>query len=808
MSSFSGSFGGGSPSFTVARLSADLGVHDSGLEDAINRLEGKIGGLVGTLNGLASAAAGFLVGTVIARGLKTAADAAIDLESRLAQLRKTTGLSGGALDELKDKLAGLSSTMAGVKLGDLFDVASMGGRLGIAGDKIAGFARDIGMIKVALEDIPAEEAATSIARILNVFHLGTEDAIRFASALNKLDDSSTATGRDILDITQRLSGPAAALGLAPTKVLALAAALKDAGVENEVAGTAIGQMFAKMATNVADFARVARVSAKDFTEAFKADPLNALVLVSDGLKKLEPMARFEALKSLGLEGARTVTTLLQLGEVSSKLGGYVRDAEGEWGTMASILRENALQGNTTRAVLEQMNNILTVTAAKVGDSLLPVIKALARSVGELATDFQGIVGRNSGVIGAISAKLAEMGRGVGLLVAEWRTFAALGQSFATEKFEQLGAILTRLGEQIGPNVSVAFSNIVKGVANSLEAISAYLGDTFEALGTNAALRMAKGVNAALPDLAKTLLDKAGFGPHLAVLDILARSPAVPMPDAGARFNVAALGAGMQPLPGMDLGAVVADLPNRQAERAPLLGRLADVRGQRERAAALARLRDRPDVQAAIDAANKGAAGLKGERALDRLNRENARARRPAFRGTEGQAAAILAERERKKKVAEARRDARNARRPLGAAGRAGIAAADTAESVAARFGLAPGVGRGLGAVAALATGGLPGAIRAFGPRPARRPKAKAPARRGAVPNVAGPLLGVNAAQRGQGGVMGMILDNQGDITNALGQTMDQIGRLRQQARQVRGNLGQINRGLGDLRQPQQDAGGH
>ena len=102
--------------------------------------------------------------------------------------------------------------------------------------------------------------------------MGTEQAIGFASALNKLDDTSSATGRDILDITQRLSGSASVLGLSPQKVLALATALKDAGVENEVAGTAVSQLFSKMATDGAKFAEVSGVSFDRFARTLRADP--------------------------------------------------------------------------------------------------------------------------------------------------------------------------------------------------------------------------------------------------------------------------------------------------------------------------------------------------------------------------------------------------------------------------------------------------------------------------------------------------------------------------------------------------------
>ena len=232
---------------------------------AVKEVDGTLAGVGKSIAAVTLAGAGMFTLREVARGFDAAVVTAIDFETKLSQVRKTTGVTGSALLDMREKLVALGTTFGGFKLDELFDTAALSGRLGIAGDKLVEFTRDIALTHVAIQDVPADELATSMGRILNVFGLGTESAIRLGSAINKLDDSSTATARDIMEVTRRLSGPAAALGLAPQKVLALATALKEAGVSNEVGGTAIAQVFSKMATRTQDFADVAGVSLAKFS---------------------------------------------------------------------------------------------------------------------------------------------------------------------------------------------------------------------------------------------------------------------------------------------------------------------------------------------------------------------------------------------------------------------------------------------------------------------------------------------------------------------------------------------------------------
>ncbi len=449
--------------------------------------------MTSTFAQIISAHAAMRIFTSSVDGLRSLASNAINFESRMAQVRKTTGLAGQGLTAFRGKIESLAQSMSGVKLEELFDISVMGGRLGIASDKLGGFTRDIAMIAVALDDIPAEEAASSIGRILHVFQLGTEQAIRFASALNKLDDSSTATGRDILDLTRRMSGISSVIGLTPQKVLALSTALKDAGVSNEVGGTAMSKLLTKMATEGEKFAVVAGVSGKAFKKMFSRDPMVALQAFLGGLNKLDSEAKLDVLGMLGLKSDRAAGAILQLATVTGKLSSYTHTANSEWRTLGSILRENEIQGQTVAAQLTRMWNAVEILSVKIGESLLPLATSLANSFLELAKDSGRFWDSIKGSVGEGLAPIVKWAERLSVLFQEWPSFLELvsieleekmlnGVTFIENLFGQLAAFLGDLFGQVGKTISFHITNaIVDGIGGAMDKVAPGAGAVGDAI---------------------------------------------------------------------------------------------------------------------------------------------------------------------------------------------------------------------------------------------------------------------------------------------------------------------------------------
>ncbi len=451
--------------FRLAEAFVEIGANTTGLDLSLAGIASKLEAAFSS-GGATVVAGGLLaIGGAAAYAIKQGAD----LQEAFGEIRKTSGLAGADLEQFQKNIFELATTMGGVSTKELLDIGAIAGRLGISGvSDLTEFTHSVAMMHIAMNDIPVETLTTSIARILGIFKLGPEAALSFGSALNKLDDSSKATGAEILDVTQRLSSSAATLGMAPQQVLALATALKSAGINNEVAGTAFSQILAKMATNTAAFAKIAGLSVKEFGDLLTTDALGAVKLFVGGINQMETLDKFAALKTLKLDGEHASTAIMSLGQTLGDLDGYVESANSEWETHASILAENAIKSEQTNAQFERMRNSIGIITANIGEALTPTLIGLADAFGnaaiasaDLAQSIEILGKMNQGVLadlretldsivslgfsgkgtgagggalvaaglggseGSIKAMIAKFGRGA----EQWETDYAMGDAF-------------------------------------------------------------------------------------------------------------------------------------------------------------------------------------------------------------------------------------------------------------------------------------------------------------------------------------------------------------------------------------------
>jgi TP901 family phage tail tape measure protein len=372
-------------SFKLAEAFVEIGATTAALDRTLTGVKAKLTGAVkGAGAGFASGIAGSLgmmgavgAGLMAAIGLKSAFAEAVELEAAFGQVKKFTGLADDEFATLKANIVGMAGTMGGVSLEEMAGIAAMAGRLGIGGvENLTEYTQAIALVSIALDDIPAEEAATNIARILNNFSRGPEDALSFASALNILDATTTATGRDILDVTRRLSGAAATLGMSPQETLALAATIKDAGISTEIGGTAFSQVLTKMVTDQDKFAAAAGMSKTAFSKLLDESPLEALKAVVLELNKLGKQEAIQAVSDLGLDGVRTAGSLLQLAKVIDKMDESLARANDDWITHASILEENRIKQAQFGTQWERFTNVLNGFATELGDIALPSLTSI------------------------------------------------------------------------------------------------------------------------------------------------------------------------------------------------------------------------------------------------------------------------------------------------------------------------------------------------------------------------------------------------------------------------------------------------
>ncbi len=336
-----------------------------------NRLGAASTALAASLSGLRFEA--IATGFALFRLTKLAAD----VETGFLAVQKTTNLEGEALDSLKRALERMSVTLAGVSLREIQNIATVAGQLGIRGEAdILKFTEAIIKLSVT-SDLSSEKAAVSIARILNVFKLTADQAGVVATVFTRLAAETTAMESEVAELTRRLSGAAATLGLTAFETAALGAALKDAGVFAEVGGTAFTQIMLGMIKKTKEFAAASQVSFEDFSEMIREEPIEALKAFVLQLGSLDKFSRIKVLDTLSIDGIRAAGTILQLSQSMGKFETALALANDEVEKQTALNREFGIFSQSTTNQLKRLGNALSLTSRKITDALLPEIKKLA-----------------------------------------------------------------------------------------------------------------------------------------------------------------------------------------------------------------------------------------------------------------------------------------------------------------------------------------------------------------------------------------------------------------------------------------------
>lgn len=357
------------------------------------------------------------------------------LEDNMAGVRRTTDLTREQVIELKKAFDQMDTRTSA---NDLLEIAKVAGRLGITGqDNILGFTDAMNKLNVALgEDLmqggqgSIEDVAKSVGKLVQNFHLDdelplNEAMLRMGSVLNELDKSSTASAGYIVEFTSRLSGVAPSVGMTIDQVSGLAAYLDSAGVNAEMATTAIQRFLIGMGKNAEKYSKILGVTVAEYTEMTKKDIngvfLNLLqktVSSAEGVKELS-----DEMAGLGVNQALAVQTLTKIGEgLKAEAGGMdkVRKqqeiARESFKSSDSVMKEYAITNENFTALMEKQEKRVTALRNSVGLELEPAVLGLKKTY----VDFLYI--------------LSDVSK---WLIAHWKQLSAVAIAFATYKVNVL-----------------------------------------------------------------------------------------------------------------------------------------------------------------------------------------------------------------------------------------------------------------------------------------------------------------------------------------------------------------------------------
>jgi TP901 family phage tail tape measure protein len=468
------------PAAETARLIASLELQDKNftrglkqVERGVGRVDKKLGAFSGAINRTAIRA----IDSLVARAADVPGaviSAAVEQESAITGIAKTIN---GDISDIVDDLKRLS-TETGSTFTELAGIAELGGAMGIAKDDVAAFTEQVAILG-ATTDVTVEDAATALGQLQNVIGLTGDEFDNFAASLVDLGNKGASTESQILEIAKRSGGAAKLFGIAKDETLGWASAVANLGLQEELAGTGLQNLFIKsmpaFIKGNKTLQSVTGKTAKELKRAWEEDASGALQGFIADLSELSEGDRLAAIQKLYGKGSGLTRILLGLTGDTDNLTDSLNIGTKAWEDATAAQAEADKRFATSEFAFKRLNNTVNLAAATIGTELLPVLvdlaeegmawlnepatqKALKTFAVDLGKGVRGLAGIITSVDwGSIAGFLGTAAGFAGQLVTWFAKMPGWAQAFLVGGF-----VATKL-PIVGDILSEAAKGLIKGV---------------------------------------------------------------------------------------------------------------------------------------------------------------------------------------------------------------------------------------------------------------------------------------------------------------------------------------------------------
>ena len=390
--------------------------------DALNAT-GSSGDLMG---GIASAlsAVGIMEGLEsIYSTLQECAEAAIEFESAMTGVSKTTDMSASELEEMSAAVMKLSTEIP-VTTTELANVMEVAGQLGISKDNLLDFSTTMSQLATATT-MTADEAATMLAQFANITQMDPSNYSNLASAVVDLGNNYATTEQKIVEMGQGIAASGSLAGMSEADMMGLSAAVTSLGIETAAGSTSMSKLISQinMAVETGDgldqFASVAGMSATQFAQAWGDDAANALATFVTGLNDVERNGASATviLSELGITETRMQRMILSLAGSGDLMANAIRDANSAFAQNTALSAEAEKRYATTESRLTMLSNAANNVKISIGDALTPVIGGFAEGLTGILEPMAEFIEQNPAIVQGITAFVTVLGVAAGAVAA-------------------------------------------------------------------------------------------------------------------------------------------------------------------------------------------------------------------------------------------------------------------------------------------------------------------------------------------------------------------------------------------------------
>lgn len=446
--------------------------------DALKKEQEEVAEGAQTFGNKASQAFSTVHEAIVAAGIATAlkevyeyfadcAQASMDFESAMTGVAKTTDLTDDELsamsDAIKEMFAEIPATTE-----ELAAIAESAGQLGIHKESLLDFTEIMAMLGTST-NMTADEAATSLSRLANITGMSQEDFDRLGATIVDLGNNLATTEKEIVDMSMRIAGAGAQVGMTEAEITSFSGALSSVGIETEAGGSAFSTLISNMSLAVQQggdgleqFADVAGMSASEFAAAFEEDAAGAIIQFIQGLGNMESEGRsaIAVLDDMGLSDIRMRDALLRAAGASDVFTNALQIGSNAWDENTALVNEATKRYATTQSQLTMMQNAYKNLKVAIGDAYTPALQK-AYSVGtQVLNAVSQFIKQNPALVNAITAFVGVLGLVVAALAAY-----TVGAKVAAAASAMLTAAIP------GVNIIMGVAAAVAGVTAAIAALA-------------------------------------------------------------------------------------------------------------------------------------------------------------------------------------------------------------------------------------------------------------------------------------------------------------------------------------------------
>ena len=377
-------------------------------------------------------------------------DQAVNFDTAIANLRKTSNLTADQLDALGQAAIDASQQQP-VDAATIVNIEALGAQLGVADENLQSFAQTVSGLDIAT-NMDADTAATEMARFANITGMSEAEFSNYGSTIVAIGNNMATTESEVSNLAQRFASAGTAAGMSQADILGVSGALSSLGVKAEMGGSALSQTVNAIGVAVSNggddlqaFADKAGMSADEFAAAWRDDAAGTLNALVENMGK--SVAAGEdvnvMLSDLGITGIRQSDVMRRLIDSTeavtgkqSVLASALDLSRGAWEENTALQTEVDQRNESMQSRLDVLKNKVNAVAIEVGtpltealidamDALQPLFQGVAdaaQAFADMDEEDQRTILSLAGVVTAAGPVLSTVGRlvqGIGNVNTEW-----------------------------------------------------------------------------------------------------------------------------------------------------------------------------------------------------------------------------------------------------------------------------------------------------------------------------------------------------------------------------------------------------